>query len=1060
MNDYEKLRSEAVQMLKKDFIGPYFGETEELILDFDETPLKRYLTGVLYPRSTLFNKEEDIEEQKGSDVSFEAAENSLALSNLRYPSSFGISFACPENVQELNLTVKAALYKRTVQDEEAESGKKSIKSIWKRIPLEWSQVININKSGQESILILEDRNDLSGEYRKSLELRIISRKPDVGRIKAITLAVINNFLDPKKAAERCEKSFFQVHISAKGNNNERPFVDRKPFNINSKDRELKAMQLLYAKTHSFSIGHGCSVEWSDEYQGKAGVIETSFVPQQKVYPLVSPEDLDLPKFSIKKIASSSIQELKTVFEAICKNYEKWIKAREGELSQLPREYQDIANEHIELCRKTSVRIKSGISILSSDTIVFQAFQLAHKAMLYQFAHSVLHKEGWPVGKSPNYDGDYYWYPYQIAFILQCLESITNPDSQYRKTVDLLWFPTGGGKTEAYLGLVAFVLFLRRLRGLQKGKTGSGTAVLTRYTLRLLTVDQFIRTTLLACSCEKVRKDIGGKLAQVEPVTIGLWVGAETSPNTLRDAKDAIDDINNGREPKSNPIQLIQCPWCGRSLNSADYNVNLTAGMRIKCPNSSCFFSSGFPVWIVDEDIYRNRPSIIIGTVDKFARLPWIKEAGYIFGSDRKSDPPELIIQDELHLISGPLGTLVGLYETAIDLLCRNADGHEVKIIASTATIRNASSQIRNLFNRNIWQFPQSALDYRDSFFAREDSEDKRKMGRLYVGVLAPGLSPTTSLIRTFSCLLHTPHASSTPENIKDPYWTLIGYFNSLRELGGAVRQVQDDVSAYLAFCATRDNLPDYRIVENLAELASRRNSKELNLIRSQLWDRLPADGVLDVVLATNMISVGLDVPRLGLMSVVGQPKTTSEYIQATSRIGRQYPGLVVTVYNWTRSRDRSHYERFKSYHIRLYSDLEATSVTPFSSRSRDRGLHAVIIMLARHLMPELAENEAAANFNPENPEFKRLIEFIQKRTEDIDDLEFDDTQKNIERIIEKWINLSKKSSGRLFYSSRDYPSLLISAEEEESEQSFSTLNSLRNVDPAAGLYLKKGDVNA
>lgn len=1073
MNEHEKLRSELIDVLKLDLFGPYHGPEETI----DEIPIKRYLTGVLHPKNIMFEKDgDDGGIPQESRTSKDDTEEGLIMSNSSYPSCFGISFACPNNIRELEIFVKTGIYemiaeeaegnenveaKRSAekksQDEEIRSKNQEVPGdkkqnnkksmfLWKRKPIEWSDII-----------ILENPREEKKDIYPGLQLRLKIRPPDENGIMALTLSLVNMYKPVKSQIDICKKSFFQVYFSAKGLKGKRPFVERRPYTEIPSDPEIRSINLLYRSTKSFAIGHGCSVDWKNEQNDRAGQIETSFVPWEPVFPIVSRTESGMPEFVIKEISESSSEQLHKMFSALCRTYDAWIVNKELEIEDLPEEYQETAKYHIELCKEASTRITSGIELLKKDRTVLKAFKLAHRAMLYHLAHSQWLNAGKPEDSPLKYDNTHKWHPFQIAFILQCLESLVDTNSRYRNIVDLLWFPTGGGKTEAYFGITAFVLFLRRLRGLQRGHNGGGTAVLTRYTLRLLTLDQFNRAVLLACSCEKVRKESGNDLNTSAPVSIGLWVGAEACPNRLEGAAKALKKLKSGGEEVSfsgDPRKLQECPWCGWDIGVADYDIDETeTGMKIMCPNTRCYFHEGFPVWIIDEDVYRKRPSIIIGTVDKFARLPWLEEAGYLFGSDEKDPPPELIIQDELHLISGPLGTLVGLYETAVDLLCKRENQIGAKIVASTATIRNAQSQIRALFCRDVRQFPQPGLDYRDSFFARED---RNLPSRIYVGVFTPNMSPTTSLVRTFGCLLHASKIKMASDDIRDPYWTLMGYFLSLRELGGARRHIEDDVQDYLKFCAKRDKSGDESIilreVENVQELTSRVKSKDLEDIRKRLRDKFPDENCLDVVLATNMISVGLDVPRLGLMAIVGQPKSTAEYIQASSRIGRRYPGLVVNIFKWTHSRDRSHYERFKTYHNRLYSEVEASSVTPFSSRSRERGMHAVVISLIRHLVKGMGDNSAAIKFQDDDPAVIRIVNNLVERVRETDKGELEDTIRYIRTISDIWLKLCGNPD--LSYWSRQSLSLLKPAEEKNGEEiSFPTLNSLRNVDQSAGLYL-------
>lgn len=379
--------------------------------------------------------------------------------------------------------------------------------------------------------------------------------------------------------------------------------------------------------------------------------------------------------------------------------------------------------------------------------------------------------------------------------------------------------------------------------------------------------------------------------------------------------------------------------------------------------------------MVDEDVYRERPELVIGTVDKFARMAWDGGTATLFGRINGADiGPDLIIQDELHLISGPLGSTVGLFETAVDLSAgRDVEGtfRRPKLIASTATIRRAEGQISAVFDRDSALFPPPGINPDDSFFAEPSTRDELG-SREYLGVMAPGTSQTTLMVRVYASLLHTTYKcrGTVSDEILDPYWSLIGYFNSLRVLGSAYLQVSDDVGQRLTLLATRSGLDTPREIHaGTEELTSRRASSEipetLKLLESGLTsDRKP----LDVVLATNMISVGLDVDRLGLMTVMGQPPSSSEYIQATSRVGRKHPGLVVTIFNTAKSRDRSHYESFNDFHGSLYRAVEATSATPFATRSRDRALHAAFVAAVRMLVPEMRDDEHVKNFRAASPE--------------------------------------------------------------------------------------------
>jgi len=655
-----------------------------------------------------------------------------------------------------------------------------------------------------------------------------------------------------------------------------------------------------------------------------------------------------------------------------------------------------------------------------------------------------------------------WRPFQIAYILLNLPGLADADHEDRNIADLLWFPTGGGKTEAYLGLVAFTIVHRRL----KDPEALGVAVIMRYTLRLLTIQQFERATMLLCSLERLRQrenDLGDR-----PFSIGLWVGQGATPNTLVEARKSLRDIADGRElNEKNPVQLTQCPWCGQDLNETHYSV--TKGpeerLRIACGNSSCDFRDGLPAYLVDQDIYRVRPELVLGTVDKFAQMAWNEKVRNLFARDGIGTPPSLIIQDELHLISGPLGSIVGLYEAAIDAACGQLTPEGLKgrpkVIASTATIRRADRQILAVFNRRAEQFPPPGIDPDKSFFAEPASRDEEGT-REYVGVMAPGTSHATLMVRVYAAILQAAHDLSGSPETRDPYWTLLGYFNSLRVLGSANLQVEGDVRDRLQLVARRKQASP-RDLRPPVELTSRVPSAEIPRTLKSLEKDVSSGSANDVVLATNMISVGVDIDRLGLMAVMGQPQSSAEYIQATSRVGRRYPGLVVTIFNAARSRDRSHYENFVPYHQALYRAVEATSATPFAARARDRALHGVLVSLARLMVNDLAGNEAAHRAADRYDEITQLVEFLGQRAQAVTDPEeAEDTAKQLGELLEVWDEAARSRPDMQYRNSRDHDdSLLVPSdvaltdddiEYSTRETPWPTPQSMRDVDAESTLY--------
>lgn len=743
-----------------------------------------------------------------------------------------------------------------------------------------------------------------------------------------------------------------------------------------------------------------------------------------------------------------------------KTADSWINGLRTIRQDLSTEYKITADRHITNCETCLSRMEKGVELLEQNENIRIAFQYMNLAMLMQQLHYNLPLQKWedngagdislvnPVSMPVVTDDSTWhnkeqrvygkWHPFQLAFVLMNLRAMYDRDCNERGIVDLIWFPTGGGKTEAYLGLSAYTIFIRRLMN----KDDKGTAILMRYTLRLLTAQQYERASAMICACDLIRKsheDLFGK----NRITIGLWVGISTTPNKVSGAVKAYEKLYRGEG--SNPFVMLKCPWCGAQMGPVQKGKNQWElpgyrkvplgrrrfGFAFRCRNHQCDFSTeDLPLFVVDESIYEETPTLLLGTVDKFAMLPFRPNAQKIFGYENgvKKTSPDLIIQDELHLISGPLGSMVGHYETLIHELCttRTASGDiHPKIIASTATISRAKEQCHALYGcdqDDVFQFPPSGLDAGNSFFAEEK---RNQNGRRYVGILATGSSSdATTAIRLFASLLYGAKAMRVDsEKDRDPYWTNIGYYNSIRELGQAATWIRADIDQHLDVMYKRrfedkryptkeEYRKNRRYIWRDEELTSRISGSEVTASLANLGIRYPGEvdsegkikeHPIDICLATNMISVGLDVSRLGLMTVAGQPKTTSEYIQATSRVGRDAenaPGLVFVLYRPGRPRDKSHYEQFRSYHSRVYCNVEPTSVTPFSAPVRERALHAIMVGMMR-LESDDRFNEDPPRF-PDDGLIDKVRSVIENRVEDIDSEELDATLNRMEYILQCW----------------------------------------------------------
>ncbi len=1041
-------RAEMVAALARDLCGP--GAQDELL---DDAPLEQYVTGILYPRRE--NEVEPIEPDRRDETDDDGPDSNpdppVALANRRYPSSMGVTFAVDSGATSLQVSVSAGRYDE-VPGEPGTAARQRRRFGGTGRGTRWQRTAAYH--GPIEISCGYPRDD-KVPFDDGLELFSRVRAPDEhGRI-SITIVLVNR--NVVKSGLRDSAAFFQTTMTITGAGEQAPFVPRPVEGVSSVDADVRAYRLLYRHAPAFAVGHGCSAEWElDDSGRRATVIRTTYIPRHDLRLSDSNRDIDTQAFSMRRIATAPKDDVLASLQALGRGYAAWIDrehAAADTATDLDEEQRITAHEHLNEAAAALGRIREGIELLGRDEKSWEAFKLMNRAMLMQRARSEwLVQDSPPDG--PNEDDRHRWRPFQIAFILLALRGIAEPATADRRLVDLLWFPTGGGKTEAYLGLIAFTVFRRRL---SSPSSGAGVTALMRYTLRLLTTQQFQRAGLLIASCEAIRRmavEDGDSRLGNDEISIGLWVGADATPQDRKEADEALSKIQRGAFlDVGNPMQVRQCPWCGAELGIRNYWIaKAPPRLVIACRTADCLFRDGLPIFVVDEDVYAYRPSLLIATVDKFASLPWRPDVSKLFNLDSALPPPELIIQDELHLISGPLGTLTGLYETVIDELA-SSNGIPPKVVASTATIRRAADQARGLFGRDVRQFPPPGTDARDSYFSVELTPTE-KGTRLYVGVSAPGVSQTTLLIRTYAALLQGGQDLPGSEATRDPYWTLVGYFNSLRVLGAAEIQIRDDVVDRMELLAARAGTST-RPVDQRIELTSREASTSIPEHLKAVTVPYPDPQAIDIILATNMISVGVDIDRLGLMAVMGQPQATSEYIQATSRVGRRYPGLVVTMLNAAKSRDRSHFESFVAYHSALYRQVEATSVTPFSPRARDRALHAVLVALARHRIPGLRENTSAVNVADFRNELEQLADLVVVRAEAAEPGTGDATREHLRALIDRWSARASGPGGLAYARPRDPSSaLLVGAGETVGTEALPTMWSLRDVDAETHLYLE------
>ena len=973
----------------------------------------------------------------------------------------------------------------------------------------------------------EENHNLDGTDAKLVALR--RRISD--DTWSVTVMLVNGLTESPVKSNRC---IFQSKIEIGTDNNSFVFMESNPnSDVSAMDDEEQSLDLLYRHKKIYGTGLGTSVDWEIDDNGK-GSIWNDFFPITEVpsmsFSLPKNDLLGDGELSMKYLSDLDSSDRETKLKSmrsLVDLYRQWVEDLEKTAAKLDARYVSAAAKNIQKCKRAYQRMYAGIETLRSNDNAYHAFLLANRAMFMQRIHIAMQSEMAQVN-ADRYPGneeisdrlcgmDYSresdvscrWRPFQIAFLLMDINSIADDQSPERSIVDLIWFPTGGGKTEAYLGLTAFTIFYRKL---EHPKQSAGTAVVMRYTLRLLAAQQFTRAATLICACEYIRQDCAQKRHRYpayplgkDPITIGLWIGGTHIPNKNEDADFHLDKLRKvsnyyyvrNEKERHNKFQVLKCPWCGTKMVKDDKDKKLVGewgySMSGKhfymfCPHEDCDFTKRLPIQIIDEELYQTPPTLLFGTVDKFAMLPWDGRIGSFFGIGSDNRTPELIIQDELHLISGALGTIVGLYETAVDAIC-GQKGVYPKVIASTATIRRAKEQCSVLYNREVVQFPAPGLDAEDSFFAKESviNHDDGVYGRKYVGIMPSGKTKAMAEIRAMAALLQKAYTMDLPDPVKDKLWTLTVYFNSLKDLGKASTLVDDDVKDFIVRTANR-MFTTRRLIISADELTSRVSTTELNETLDKLEkieyskeNEAAKRYASNVLLATNMISVGIDVARLNVMLMIGQPKLTSEYIQASSRVGRSFPGVAFVQYDATKSRDRSHYERFRSYHESFYRFVEPTGATPFSRPARERALHAVLISMMRQKVG-MSEDKDAINFDKEYfedtlREIERYViervNGINSRTDGQTKDDIDEIRAEIQNFFDTWQEYVDECNGAdptvpLFFGRRFMVTppaggtrrLLKQYGSNGKDTAISTLTSMRNVDtPVTGSIIVWGDNN-
>jgi hypothetical protein len=812
--DSAQIRDEIVKALKLDLIGPEPGDLRENEI-LDRPPSREYLTGFVVPYEPPEGRvgpqlqltgedteQEGIDEVRGAGLDDDQSPEASSSRRAYFPSSIGISVLVPKEAQSIRVTVLWGDYKFVLPPENGDRARSS-RPRWERKQRKRDEVVSV--AGPTAKPVFSEVTGSDG-LKLVTSVREINLKegalpgsalvPEGTRSVSIFLV---NYRRPAPDERRDEAFAFQARLILRM---DQPFVSRpNPRGLESEDWDERVADLQYADCYEFAVGYGVATDAREE-GGKCNLVSTVWIPSVEV------EKVEAAVISVERRmdALAEIEDaaaMRKSLEVLLTGYEEWIEKQKGKLPSDPRR-REVGEELLNRARQAKDRIAAGIACFE-DRNVLDAFRLMNRAMA-----TVIRKRqamaGLPVDENPT------WRPFQLAFILMNLRGIADPLHPDRSVVDLLFFPTGGGKTEAYLGLAAFTLVLRRLNN--PGLASAGVSVLMRYTLRLLTLEQLSRAATLICALELERQRDAERLGPW-PFEIGLWVGMAATPNVMGRKGDNNENsarirtirFQNNSRANPAPIPLEECPWCATKFSTSSFslvptNSDAPTNLRVTCANRRCEFKGGNPLPIVgvDEPIYRRLPCFIVATVDKFAGLPWLGPAGGLFGNVERYDkegfygscdpnigsrlptpllPPDLIIQDELHLISGPLGTIAGLYEAAIDALCsRELEDKTVrpKIVASTATVRRADAQVKALFGRDsVDIFPPPGPDRRDSFFAITMPKATRN-ARRYIGIAASGRSLKRVMLVTYLALMGAAQrfydgagGKRNLENPADPY---------------------------------------------------------------------------------------------------------------------------------------------------------------------------------------------------------------------------------------------------------------------------------------------------